>query len=420
MNSLCAGGSRFSKQFISLRNLSKHRARILASLMDPLVIEAMNKIKNDILEGDGDGSPATTVGARYEEIRAMANDVDFWAMIDGIEKVLGPVTMLLRYAESDCPVASKIYFYFLRIQEIFENLSIPEPMRNELVKLLLGRWEYSFTCVQGASFYVDPEFWDLEMPEEAQEAFNDFVLKQFPRPQPPAAGSTSAAREEYESAKEAHTEQIAAIDRAYSAYKNKQGVWGRDPVQLNAKKMAMGEFFGLYASGTPDFQLVCMRLGSCCAGACPAERGFKTIEWLSGKKRGRQAFEKTSTRAWIKINLDWLDRVEGLDFDPASEPKCHLGDDEQDQATSDEEEEEDEDEGWGVQALAMQQAYEAGAEERATRAAVKKAARARVREQVGRRRVPTLPSAHAQDAHDKEAQATGARRSLRAPRPLNI
>jgi len=93
---------------------------------------------------------------------------------------------------------------------------------------------------------------------------------------------------------------------------------------------------------------------------------------------------------------------------------------EQDHATSDEEEEDDEDEGWGVQALAMQQAYEAGAEERAARAAVKKAARARVREQVGRRRVPTLPSAHAQDAHDKEAQATGARRSLRAPRPLTI
>jgi hypothetical protein len=99
-----------------------------------------------------------------------------------------PIVKVLRLTDSDSPSASKIQYHMFEVQEALKKVDLGfleedevDEVKQELVAIHRGRWDYGFTPVQGAGYLLDPEYWDMnqEADQEMMESFFTMIAKTY-------------------------------------------------------------------------------------------------------------------------------------------------------------------------------------------------------------------------------------------------
>ena len=126
-----------------------------------------------------------------------------------------------------------------------------------------------FTDIQAVGYVLDPEFWthDVMGDNELMDAFERIVLKFYPDPVPLADGESEGemAAAERATAKTKALNARAECERELLSYKRKLGVFGRETVEINAKKMSATDFWQYYGRQTPNLQVVMLPPMHCTA-----------------------------------------------------------------------------------------------------------------------------------------------------------
>ena len=158
-----------------------------------------------------------TVWDVYLESKKVVDDLDFWEELGKWKAVMKPVHKYIRLVDSDVPCASKQHYKLYEVQQEWEQAAVAfddEKLKDEIMGIHYERWVYGcvvvgcvacdpliwlfvicrYTCIQGAGYLLDPEFWDMdqETDDETMEAFRTFVDKAFLYPQPPCCRCTTS------------------------------------------------------------------------------------------------------------------------------------------------------------------------------------------------------------------------------------
>jgi hypothetical protein len=215
------GSTRFSTSVIGLDNLLWNRAAIASTMVAPAVLEAMEKVKTDRLEGK-----FPTLGDLFKYLQGLVVNRDFWVRVEWATKVLKPMSKLLRFMEQDAPTMSKVYYAWFEVKVAIEAMDLPAALKKSIVDLVAYRWDYGYSILQGAGCVLDPEFRLCETNEECDAAFDAYVLKVHPKP----VAVDFQSPEELAVAKTAHTALLLKIRKQLLAYQMGDGPWGRGGV----------------------------------------------------------------------------------------------------------------------------------------------------------------------------------------------
>jgi hypothetical protein len=266
----------------------------------------------------------STLEEQYKDARDTAMDESFWEHLEGAVKVMSPVASLLRLADSDAPTASKIQYLQYEVQEqlkavdlsFLEDEDEAEDIRQELVSIHRGRWDYSFTPVQGTGYLLDPEYWDMQQHDdpEVMAAFYTMVQKTYFLPTELPIDATLEAKQEHERRSAAQVELQGQAERELSNYRNKVGVLGRPVCVNNAKSMPACEWWMSYGSELPALQKVAVRCLGQISGAGAAERGHKEMNFIKSKVRNRMGIEKMEDYVYVRHNLNQIQKIESIHY----------------------------------------------------------------------------------------------------------
>jgi hypothetical protein len=259
------GGTRFCTSVLGLTNVAANREALVSTVGAPAVLSAMDKVKNDKLEGEH-----ATVGQLFAHLQQLVMSNDFWNEVAWASAILSPMSKLLRFMEQDAPTASKVYHAWFLVQSAIEELEgVPDDLKQEILACVAHRWDYGYHMIHGAGYVLDPEFRLCDPPEECKASFDQFVLKCYPAPLRRRFDTDEA----YEKACDDHTELIANIDRQLLEYRRGDGHWGRPQVLYNAKQVSAVDFWDMY--GLMPLQCVALRALGCVAGRALPSAGTR-------------------------------------------------------------------------------------------------------------------------------------------------
>ena len=230
-----------------------------------------------------------------------AVDASFWRKLKGLMDVLQPLLILLRLFDSDVPCAGKVYY---KVYELGENLKAyngaNKAQRERAYASLIERWRLFHCPTQAAGFALDPEYWG---PEYAQEK-NDEVMDGF--------------RDMCKHVHHGNPEKAAIAFGQWSAYKDKDGPFGKPDASMNAKRLPAHKWWRLYGAFVPELQTVAMR---CLAQVCSSsstERVNSEGAHIKNLKQNRMYTTTMSRHLYVYHNLRLLDKVCDAEYSEVS------------------------------------------------------------------------------------------------------
>ena len=106
----------------------------------------------------------------------------------------------------------------------------------------------------------------------------------------------------------------AAAERQLSAYKQRQGVFGRDVTIDNARLMSAADWWLEYGDAVPELQLVAVRVCGAVSVAGSAERGQKEMTFLLTKSRNRMQWPKAEKMLYVRINENMMRKRQRIGY----------------------------------------------------------------------------------------------------------
>jgi hypothetical protein len=222
-------------------------------------------------------------------IRAiLLNEMGFWEpMVDAL-KVMTPVVKLLRLCDGEMPAMGKIYARMFDLVERTKTMKVA--WANDAAKLISSRWEYLHSHMHAAGYALDPEF--MEHTSNWDTATSNGVLEVIER---------LCLRDAIQDNKEGHTnpfemitttsdvvvEMVAKCEEELSVYKDREGIFTKPNVLINAKRLSPAKWWGTYGGHLPLLSRVATTVLAQVVCASAAERNWSIYGQIKTGKRSR-------------------------------------------------------------------------------------------------------------------------------------
>ena len=291
------------------------KKEICVCLASDEVVDYIRRSGNNKVTVDGSKVKLKDV---YLQVKRDADDMDFWDQNGIWISIFMPITGKIRLGDSDAPTASKMQYTEYAVQEKLKKATDAlddGPLQQEIISIHYYRWDYGYTILQGTGYLLDPEFWDMDQDKDeiTMQSFRDFVDKTFPFPKDPPVDATAEARQVCKALRKGQLLKRAAAEEQLATYRTKAGLFGRETVGVNARKMSMVDFWIMYGSGVPELQQVALR--SCqVSGAGAAERGHKNMNHILDKKRNKTGFDRLEDLMYVRQNLQLLRQTQSVKY----------------------------------------------------------------------------------------------------------
>ncbi|KAK3287574.1 hypothetical protein CYMTET_4923 [Cymbomonas tetramitiformis] len=213
----------------------------------------------------------------FQEAQSICRELTLPAQIDLCLAFLKPIVLLLRFADSDLPTASKMQYYKFEVQEQLKAVTcnednppwepgeadapILDDLKQEIISIHRYRWDYRYTILQGTGYLLDPEYVDMDQheDEETMESFRKFVEKTYFYGPAPVEGASEEEVTAYKAHCASQLAKRSAAEIQLLQFKMKRGVFARDTVWEVAKTVSAADFWFLYGGAVKELQLPAMR-----------------------------------------------------------------------------------------------------------------------------------------------------------------
>ena len=199
-------------------------------------------------DGDADDDTDGEGGVRA----LLLDETGFWEPLVEALKVMTPVVLLLRLCDGEKPVMGKVYDRMFLLQERMKKMKVS--WAKDAAKIIAGRWEYLHSDMHAAGYAFDPEFientgeWDAAVSSGVLEVIERLCLREAIRKNKEAHTNP---REMITTQSEVVVEMVAECERQLAAFKEREGIFTKPSVLLNAKKLAPAQWWGNYGGHLP-------------------------------------------------------------------------------------------------------------------------------------------------------------------------
>ena len=262
-----------------------------------------------------------------KRIRSMILDDSLREEVQLVVDIIKPMVQLLRFADSNAPGISKLYYRCFLLTKwvdacsgdedaanlIVEDLtsshkahklpppteselyipSIDSELRDKLMQLVMDRWEMLNTDIHCAAYALDPEFHghlaDLEEEGEVLKGLYQAINKQY--------GENSEA--------------AVAARLQWSDYQLKANTFSASNHQMwaAARTLPPHKWWFEFCKGAPELRLVAMRLSSLCMSTGSMERSWSQFDFIHDKRRNRLTPKRANALVSIFSNMQMVRAV---------------------------------------------------------------------------------------------------------------
>ncbi|KAG2431587.1 hypothetical protein HYH02_013280 [Chlamydomonas schloesseri] len=264
---------------------------IMASRLEA-VKEALQSTVVDAAFNSWRDRQSAATQATSNQVRRFLLNEQSWERIGNLVLVSDPFMEIIRLADSQKPVAGKMFW---RCHQAGEKLkegagsSLSQAKIREVVRIWDTRYAQLSSPLYAAGYVLDPEFWDHNV-SEAMEGFTTVVERML---DPEAAAKAMVQ---------------------LSAFRNKQGIFGRASVLTSAKTLAGHEFWEQYGGGVSELQRVAVRVLSMTASATSCERNWSTYGFIHNPRRNKLTPKRAQDLVYVFTNLRLRRRVLARDY----------------------------------------------------------------------------------------------------------
>jgi hypothetical protein len=222
--------------------------------------------------------------------RAVVNDVAFTSLCADIAAFFDPAIILLRLADTDLPNVSKMVPSSYLCKSKMEEFRTKLPFAATCIEKYEKREEDLLHPIHFAAYLVDPQYLDHKQLTNpmCMEGFLNFIEKRFP-------GDVA--------------KQTAAV-ASLSAFKNGDGVFGREAAKLAAMTMPAYRWFQMYCFQEAELQEAGGELCSLFTMQSGSERNHKMEGVCKSKMRNRLLSETTNKVVYVCANSRLRDKVQ--------------------------------------------------------------------------------------------------------------
>lgn len=199
-------------------------------------------------DADGDDDTDGEGGVRA----ILLDEAGFWAPLVDSLKVMTPVVKLLRLCDGEKPAMGKVYDRMFLLQERVKKMSVS--WAKDAARIIASRWEYLHSDMHAAGYAFDPEFienvkdWDTAVSSGVLEVIERLCLREAIHENKEAHENP---REIITTESEVVVELVAECERQLAVFKEREGIFTKPNVVLNAKKLAPAQWWGNYGGHLP-------------------------------------------------------------------------------------------------------------------------------------------------------------------------
>lgn len=227
------------------------------------------------------------IGPKVKSI--VLDDDGFWTPLTHILHVAMPLIKLLRMMDGNKPCIGKVYDKMFTIGERIKRLGRGGvAWAGDMSKKHADRWEYLHSPFHAAAYALDPEFMDTV--GELDAATQEGLLLVFERmclrdeialcTDPDALSSLTVSSP-------AVIARVAQVEREFSVYQRREGVFSRPTVLANAKTMEPAAWWSMYGRHLPLLSAIAPRVLAQPAAASAAERNWSVYGQIRTAQKSR-------------------------------------------------------------------------------------------------------------------------------------
>jgi hypothetical protein len=220
--------------------------------------------------------------AKADAVSTTLLDNNFWQGVDKIITVTQPIYELLRLADGDVPSIGKVYARASAVQSHINNSTLTRAEKDEVQRIFLKRWTQLHAPIHGAAYCLDPEYWLDKDTTAENECFGNFLAvidKAVPE----------ADRQ--------------LVRQQYSAFKNKEGMFGSLAAEADASVLPSWQWWGMYGLNTPELMRLARRLLAQVTSSSACERVWSTYGFIHSRTRNRLTPPRARDLVYIFTNM---------------------------------------------------------------------------------------------------------------------
>ena len=198
----------------------------------------------------------------------------------------------------------KIYDRMFMILDGTEKSTVP--WKDKAAEKIKERWEYVHSPMHAAGYALDPEFmmntkeWDEAVTEGTLKIIERMCIRDYICSASYADLSQEVINGDYSllASNPKVNERVADAERELSVYRERDGIFTRPSVILNAKQMAPSEWWGLYGKHLPILSGVATKVLSQTVCASAAERNWSVYGAIKTAARGTMGHAVADKRVY--------------------------------------------------------------------------------------------------------------------------
>jgi hypothetical protein len=225
-------------------------------------------------------------------VHQLVMDNSFWARLLGFVQYMFPALRLIRIADSDMPLVSKVV---VRVSQLRETLrgdanDVPTAVKNEILTLFDAEHSSWLADIHILAFCLDPEYWDenVFLNHDIMVRLRRSVSRYFDQP-----GVTQ----------QQHTQKVTQFFQEYQLFRDKLGDFSLPVIQQAAIVTHMSDWYRMYASFVPLLQSVGIRVGGQRQGAGASERNWHDYKTVRTKLRSQMSSETVHKLITVKTQM---------------------------------------------------------------------------------------------------------------------
>jgi hypothetical protein len=177
-------------------------------------------------------------------------------------------------------------------ENLVSGQGLDEEAREHVLECWDRRWDMMDADLHGAGYCLDPEFQGdtglgvNNTADSCVKALRAVIKRLLPT-----------------------TEQQQAARKSYTAFRNREGVFGDQDALDDADSMPAWQWWQLYGGDHPELQLVAIRVLSQVTSACSCERAWSTYDFIHNKRRNRLRQDRARDLVYVFTNGRLADKL---------------------------------------------------------------------------------------------------------------